>query len=78
MKNHTKIYLKALGYDETDFITSELSGKKAIDIHHIDCKGMGGSKLRDHIKNLIALCRNCHEKYGDKKQWINYLKGKVK
>jgi len=75
MKNHTKIYLKALGYDETDFIPSELSGKKAIDIHHIDCKGMGGnpSKDKDRIENLQAVTREEHLKYGDKQEHLYYL-----
>ena len=27
MKSHTKLYIKALGYDLTDFMPSELSGK---------------------------------------------------
>jgi 5-methylcytosine-specific restriction endonuclease McrA len=29
---------------------------------------MGGSKIADTIENLMALCRNCHTEYGDKKQ----------
>lgn len=61
------------GYDESDFIPSEISGKKAIDINHIHCKGMGGSKLKDNIENLIALTREEHEKYGDKTQYLNFL-----
>ena len=42
-------------------------------VHHIDCKGMGGSKLKDYIENLMALCQECHDKYGDKKQYMEYL-----
>jgi hypothetical protein len=36
---------------------------KAIDICHIEPKGMGGNpnKEKDRIENLIAGCRNCHE-----------------
>lgn len=37
-------------------------------------RGMGGSKEADNIKNLMALCRECHLEYGDKKQHIDYLK----
>jgi hypothetical protein len=34
---------------------------------------MGGSKFADRIENLMALCRICHTKYGDNKQWLEYL-----
>lgn len=34
---------------------------------------MGGSKLKDYIENLMALCRACHNEYGDKKQYMTYL-----
>ena len=38
------------------------------DIHHIQNKGMGGSKLKDYLENLICLCRSCHTKcHSDKK-----------
>ena len=33
---------------------------EAVDIHHISAKGMGGSKCKDYIENLTALCRACH------------------
>ena len=74
MKNHTKIYFKHFGYDVTDFVPCEICKGKAVDIHHIDCRGMGGSKTKDNIENLMALCRGCHYIFGDKKQWIDYLK----
>lgn len=61
-------------YSPGEFIPSEISGKPADDIHHIDCRGMGGSKNKDSIDNLIALTREEHEKYGDKKQYLNWLK----
>jgi len=35
----------------------EYCGKKAVDIHHIQSRGQGGS---NDINNLIALCRKCH------------------
>jgi len=74
MKNHTKVYLNYFGYDTTDFVPCETCGRKAVDIHHIDCRGMGGSKEKDMIENLMALCRECHIRYGDKKDFIEYLK----
>ena len=49
-----------MGYDETDWIPCEVCGAKAVDIHHIEARGMGGSKTKDVIENLMALCRSCH------------------
>lgn len=60
MKNHTKVYLTEMGYEVTDFISCEVCGKRAVDIHHIQPRGMGGSKKLDTIDNLMALCRECH------------------
>jgi 5-methylcytosine-specific restriction endonuclease McrA len=74
MKQHTKIYMKYFGYGVDDFIGCEVCGNKAVDIHHIDCRGMGGSKDKDTIENLMAVCRMCHEKYGDKKEYTELLK----
>lgn len=73
MKNHTKIYMKFFGYDVSDFIPCELCGAKAVDLHHIECRGMGGSKDKDHPANLMALCREDHERYGDKAQYMDFL-----
>lgn len=76
MKKHTMIYLKHFGYDISDFIPCEVCGKTAVDIHHIECRGIGGSKASDNIENLMALCREDHIKYGDKKQYKEFLKCK--
>ncbi len=65
MQKHTKIYLDYFGFDQTDFIACEICGAKATDIHHIDARGMGGSKTKDFIENLQAVCRKCHTEYGD-------------
>ena len=73
MKKHTKIYFEHYGYDISDFIPCEICGAKAVDIHHIDARGMGGSN-KDNINNLMALCRECHVYYGDKKEFKDYLK----
>lgn len=69
------------GCDESSFICCEVCDDnnklvKAVDIHHISCKGMGGDpqKKKDVIENIMAVCRSCHEKYGDKTQWKDYLK----
>jgi 5-methylcytosine-specific restriction endonuclease McrA len=74
VKNHTKVYLKAMGYDTTDFIPCEICQAKAVDIHHIEARGMGGSKQADTIENLMAVCRQCHNTYGDLKEYKEMLK----
>ena len=73
MKKHTKVYLDHFGYDKSDFIPCEVCGAQAVDIHHIEARGMGGSKHADVIENLMALCRKHHEMYGDRKQWKEWL-----
>lgn len=66
MKKHTKVYLDALGYDETDFMPSELSGQKGVDIHHIVTR-------EDRIENLMLLTRQEHLELGEIKSKMNYL-----
>ena len=55
MKQHTKIYMNALGYDISDFMPSELSGAKGVDIHHI-------VNRENRIENLMLLTREEHIK----------------
>lgn len=73
MQKHTRIYLKVMGFTIADFIPCEVCGAKSVDIHHIERRGMGGNKDSDNISNLVALCRECHIKYGDKKQYKQML-----
>jgi hypothetical protein len=73
MKNHVKKYFEYFGYDKNSFIECEVCGAKAVDIHHIERRGMGGSKSADTIENIMALCRKHHEEFGDKKQWKEWL-----
>jgi 5-methylcytosine-specific restriction endonuclease McrA len=74
MQKHTQIYLQGMGYKTTDFIPCEVCGTQAVDIHHIEARGMGGNKKADVIENLMCLCRKCHIEYGDKKQYKEFLK----
>lgn len=76
MKKHTKIYMDFFGYGIEDYVPCEVCGNRAVDIHHIDARGMGGSDNKDVIENLMGLCRSCHVELGDKKQHIDYLKQK--
>jgi len=62
-----------MGYDDTDYIPCECCNKPATDIHHIHARGMGGRGSADEISNLMALCRKCHEHYGDKTAWRPFL-----
>ena len=78
MKKHIKVYLDYFGYGIDDFIACEVCGQKAVDIHHIEARGMGGTKKADVIENLQALCRSCHIKLGDNKQYLDFLKDKHK
>ena len=76
MKPYTKTYMKHFGYSIGDFIPCEVCGSQAVDINHIDARGMGGNPTgsKDAIENLMAVCRKCHLQYGDKKDKKDYLK----
>lgn len=58
-----------------DFVPCEICGQRAVDIHHIEARGMGGDQRgdKDDINNLMGLCRGCHIKYGDKEQHLEFL-----
>jgi hypothetical protein len=73
MQKHTQIYMKYFGYHLSDFLPCEICGCQAVDLHHIEARGMGGSNERDVIENLMALCRGHHIFYGDKKQYKEML-----
>jgi hypothetical protein len=73
MKRHTKTYLDYFGYGLDSYIPCEVCASRAVDIHHIYRRGMGGSTDKDVIENLMALCRECHVEYGDKKQHMDML-----
>ena len=70
MKPHTKTYLTQMGYDDTEFIPCEVTGVKAVDIHHIRGRGRGG---KDTLCNLMALTRKTHVDLGDNKHWRESL-----
>ena len=67
MKKYTATYLDYFGYSVADFIPCELCSKRSVDIHHIFARSIR-KDLENDITNLMALCRECHVKYGDKKQ----------
>ena len=76
MKNHTKTYINYFGYQIPSDCVCEICGAPAVDIHHIEARGMGGSPSgeKDKIENLMAICRNDHVKYGDVPEFKQLLK----
>lgn len=75
MKHHIKVYFDHFDLTGQEFIACECCDAKAVDIHHIVSRGMGGVKDKrlDIIENLQALCRKCHDKYGDSPNWLEFL-----
>jgi 5-methylcytosine-specific restriction endonuclease McrA len=73
VKPHVKLYLDYFGYDQSDWIGCEVCNKTAVDIHHINARGMGGTSKPDTIDNLQALCRECHTLFGDKTEYKSLL-----
>lgn len=70
MPIHTTLYMDFFGYDLSDYIPSEIGGAEAlpaIDIHHVINRSKCGGAA-DHILNLMALTREQHEEYGDRKE----------
>ena len=74
MKKHVKIYMDYHDYVLDDVILCTACGSVAVDIHHLEGRKMGGSKNKDFIENLIALCRRCHIKAETDKNFNNQLK----
>ena len=71
MKKHVKIYYKAHGYNDTDWVSCQVCQKTASDVHHCVFRSQGG---KDTSENLIALCRACHELAhfrGKKEDWLH-------
>lgn len=75
MKNHTKIYLSFMlnegGLDPHECVCEVCSkgGGSALnlDINHIEPRQSGGTKREENINNLMAMCRDCHLNFADKK-----------
>lgn len=74
VKQHTKIYFDYFELSDPDEAIDEIIGIKAVDVHHINSRGMGGSKQADIIENLMAVARVSHDLFGDKKCYVGFLK----
>lgn len=66
MQKHTKNYFAHFGYDISDIIMCEVCKiRQSVDIHHVIPRSRFGKKRKeeqDNVNNLIALCRECHDK----------------
>ena len=76
MKLYIKIFLDYFDYDIADFIPCENCNKKAVNIHHISKRGMGGTKTKDYIENLAAVCMKCHNRADNDPKFNEQLKKK--
>jgi len=74
VKQYILNYFESIGESPHHNLKCEICPARAVDIHHIDARGMGGSKHKDGPENLIAVCRPCHDKYGDRKQHKDFLR----
>lgn len=72
MQKHTKVYYTQMGFDDCDFVPCEVTNGEAVDIHHIRGRGRGG---KDTLCNLMALTRESHVQFGDKKNYTEFLLG---
>jgi hypothetical protein len=67
LKKHIKVYLEGMYIPicerfEDMYIRCEWCNGSAVDVHHLDPRGRGSSKLKDYLENLVGLCRKCHLK----------------
>ena len=69
MVKYKQVYIDYFGYFEGEYISCEICSAPSVEIHHITFKRMGGSKKLDIIENLIAVCRECHTKCHDSKEF---------
>jgi hypothetical protein len=69
---------RAHASEQNGGLPCEVCGARSVDIHHVHRRGMGGSKRKDTIDNLIALCREHHDMMGDKKQYLDMFKEIIK
>lgn len=81
MQPHIKNYHLSTGIAFGDFVACEVCGAVAKDIHHVVPRSKFGKKRKheqDAPTNLIALCRNCHDKAHASKEFNESLKDIIK
>jgi 5-methylcytosine-specific restriction endonuclease McrA len=75
VKKYVKIYMEYHGIQGDEWWPCENCSQTGNQVHHLIPRGMGGSKERDYIENLIGLCFDCHEKAERKILTREYLYG---
>ena len=84
LKNYKKLFSDFWGYCESDIpICWGCFMAQAVDIHHLENKGLGGVKNNrlNRIDNLFPVCRKCHDlAHADKsinKKWKQVLLDRI-
>lgn len=74
MEKYKKVYLDTFypGWGEQDFIPCEVTGQRAVDIHHIFPRGTY-PELYDCPGNLMAMTRKEHMDKGQNKKYLQEL-----
>ena len=72
MQKYVKVYFDFFKLGIDDYILCQgCNRNKANDIHHLAFRSQGG---KDEINNLIALCRECHNKAHSNKEFNELLR----
>lgn len=69
---HTEVYDSFFGTSPGNRVC-ELTGKSPADVTHIHAAGMSADISKHRISNLMALCREAHLYFGDKKEYYEFL-----
>lgn len=67
MQKYIKIYLDYFDIKTENELICEACLNPGVDIHHIQGRGKG----MDIIKNLMCLCRKCHERAHGTKNYVS-------
>jgi len=75
MKPYVRTYLTyfGLGFHPDNFVPCECCGAKASDIHHLSPRSLR-KDLVNKIENLMALCREHHDRAGKDREFNESLR----
>jgi len=80
-KDYKKVFAKFWGYGGQHLPDTcwGCYNEPPVDIHHLEGRGMGGDPKgrKNNIRNLIALCRKCHQRTDVDKEFNEMLKERV-